>query len=78
MPENLLSGTEIGILHRLRKENPQKVFYAITQLADCSNMKLISLEKVLWSLEDMVYQVKVSDDIAAKARVAIQKMLDLS
>ena len=41
-------------------------------------MKLISLEKVLWSLEDMVYQVKVPDDIAAKARVAIQKMLDLS
>ena len=71
-------GTETGILHRLRKENPRKVFYAITQLADCSNMKLISLEKVLWSLEDMIYQVKVPDDIAAKARVAIQKMLDLS
>ena len=71
-------GTEIGILHRLKKENPQKVFYTITQLADCSNMKLINLEKVLWSLEDMVYQVKVPDDIAQKARVAIQKMLDLS
>ena len=41
-------------------------------------MKLISLEKVLWSLEDMVYQVKVPDDIATKARFAIQKMLDLS
>jgi len=36
------------------------------------------LEKVLWSLEDMVYQVKVPDDIAVKARLAIQKMLDLS
>jgi quinolinate synthase len=71
-------GTEIGILHRLKKENPQKLFYAATQLADCSNMKLISLEKVLWSLEDMVYQVKVEDDVAAKARLAIQKMLDLS
>ncbi len=71
-------GTEVGILHRLKRENPQKSFYAITQLADCSNMKLISLEKVLWALEDMVYQIKVSDDIAAKARLAIQKMLDLS
>ncbi len=71
-------GTEIGILHRLKKENPQKVFYAITRLADCSNMKLISLEKVLWSLEDMVYHVKVPDDIGSKARLAIQKMLDLS
>jgi len=71
-------GTETGILHRLKKENPQKTFYAITHLADCSNMKLISLEKVLWSLEDLVYQIKVPDDTAAKARIAIQKMLDLS
>jgi quinolinate synthase len=76
--EEFIIGTEIGILHRLRKENPPKIFYAITELADCSNMKLISLEKVLWSLEDMVYQVKVPDDIAIRARVAIQKMLDLS
>ena len=71
-------GTEVGILHRLMKENPQKRFYTITRLADCSNMKLISLEKVLWSLEDLVYQIKVPDDIAAKARIAIQRMLDLS
>lgn len=71
-------GTETGILHRLKKENPQKSFYAITRLADCSNMKLISLEKVLWSLEDLVYQVKVPDTIAERARTAIQRMLDLS
>lgn len=76
--KEFIIGTETGILHRLKKENPQKTFYAITHLADCSNMKLISLEKVLWSLEDLVYQIKVPDDIAAKARVAIQKMLDLS
>lgn len=76
--KEFIIGTETGILHRLKKENPQKTFYAITHLADCSNMKLISLEKVLWSLEDLVYQIKVPDDIAVKARVAIQKMLDLS
>lgn len=76
--KEFIIGTETGILHRLKKENPQKIFYAITLLADCSNMKLISLEKVLWSLEDLVFQIKVPDDIAAKARVAIQKMLDLS
>jgi quinolinate synthase len=76
--KEFIIGTEVGILHRLKKENPEKLFYAITQLADCSNMKLITLEKILWSLEDLVYQVKVSDTIAAKARVAIQKMLDLS
>ncbi|MDR4509300.1 MAG: quinolinate synthase NadA [Candidatus Brocadiaceae bacterium] len=71
-------GTEIGLLHRLRKENPEKQFYATSSLADCSNMKLINLEKVLWALEDLDFQVKVPDDIAAKARIAIQKMLDLS
>lgn len=71
-------GTETGILHRLKKENPHKQFHAVAQLADCSNMKLITLEKVLWALEDLVYQVKVTGEIAAKARLAIQRMLDLS
>ena len=76
--KEFIIGTETGILHRLRKENPAKYFFAASQLADCSNMKLISLEKVLWSLEDLVYQIKVPVDISAKARLSIQKMLDLS
>lgn len=76
--KEFIIGTETGILHRLRKENPAKYFFAASQLADCSNMKLISLEKVLWSLEDLVYQIKVPVDISAKARLPIQKMLDLS
>ncbi|GJQ50720.1 quinolinate synthase A [Candidatus Kuenenia stuttgartiensis] len=71
-------GTEIGLLHRLKKENPQKSFFAVTPLSDCPNMKLINLEKVLWALEDLVYEVKVAEDIAQKAHSAIQKMLDLS
>ncbi|MCF6158677.1 MAG: quinolinate synthase NadA [wastewater metagenome] len=76
--QEFIVGTEIGILHRLQKENPQKSFYAITRLADCTNMKLITLEKILWSLEDLVYQVKVPDTIMGRARIAIQRMLDLS
>ena len=76
--KEFIVGTETGLLHRLKKENPHKDFYAVARLADCSNMKLINLEKVLWSLEDMVYQIKVPDAVAAKARMAIQKMLDLS
>ncbi|MCF6148453.1 MAG: quinolinate synthase NadA [Candidatus Kuenenia sp.] len=76
--KEFIIGTEIGLLHRLKKENPHKSFYAITQLSDCPNMKLINLEKVLWALEDLVYQVKVVGDIAQKAHSAIQKMLDLS
>ncbi len=76
--KEFIVGTETGLLHRLKKENPHKLFYAVVQLADCSNMKLINLEKVLWSLEDMVYQIKVPDAVASKARMAIQRMLDLS
>jgi len=68
-------GTEIGILHRLRKENPGKTFYEVSPLADCPDMKLTTLEKVLWSLEDLVYEVQVPDDIAAGARGAIDRML---
>ena len=76
--KEFIIGTETGILHRLRKENPAKFFFAASHLADCSNMKLISLEKVLWSLEDLVYQIKVPVDLSANARLSIQKMLDLS
>jgi quinolinate synthase len=72
-----LIGTETGIIHRLKKENPQKKFYPVTELAICPNMKLITLEKVLWSLEEMQTEVKVPKDIANKARSAIEKMLSV-
>jgi quinolinate synthase len=69
-------GTEIGLLHRLRKENPGKLFYSPTRFADCPNMKLNTLEKMLWSLEDMQYEVSVPYDVAAKARGAVMRMLE--
>jgi quinolinate synthase len=76
--KEFIIGTEIGILHRLRKESPDKTFMPVTPLSDCPNMKLNTLEKVLWSLEDLQYVVTVPKEIAAKARQAIQRMLDLS
>ncbi len=71
-------GTEIGLLHRLRRESPNKTFVAASPLADCPNMKLNSLEKILWSLEDVVYEVTVPESVATKARRTIERMLDLS
>lgn len=71
-------GTEIGILHRMKKENPDKTFMPVTPLSDCPNMKLNTLEKLLWSLEDTQFVVTVPEEIAVKARQAIQRMLDLS
>ena len=68
-------GTEIGILHRLKKENPGKTFIPVTELADCPNMKLNSLEKIIWSLEDMQTRITVPEDIAQRAMKSIQRML---
>ena len=75
--EGFIIGTEIGILYRLKKENPQKSFYPASELAECSNMKLNNLEKILWSLEDMVYPIEVPPDIAQRARRAIDRMLEI-
>jgi len=71
-------GTEVGILHRLRKENPDRVFYPASPLADCPNMKLTTLEKVLWSLKDDAYEVTVPAAVSAGARRSIERMLALS
>lgn len=75
--KELIIGTENGILHRLRKENPEKTFYPATELAVCPNMKLINLEKVLWALEDMVYRITVPEEIALRAKKAIDRMLEI-
>ena len=71
-------GTEIGLLHSLRKDDPNKSFYPASKMADCPNMKLNTLEKILWSLEDMVYEIRVPEDIRIKALGTIEKMLALS
>ncbi len=75
--EEFIIGTEIGILHRLEKENPQKKFYPASDLADCPNMKLNNLEKILWSLEDMLYPIEVPPEIIRRARRSIDRMLEI-
>ena len=68
-------GTEKGILHRLQKENPDKKFYSPTEYTICRNMKLITLEKLAWSLEDNQYPIELPSDIMEKARGAIERMI---
>ena len=70
-------GTETGIIHRMKKENPDKIFYPATEMAVCPNMKKITLEKVLWSLEDLSYEIIVPPDIMEKARLSIERMLQM-
>jgi len=73
----MIVGTEIGIIHRLRKENPGKRFIPVSEQAICPRMKLITLEKILWSLEEMTPQVKVPEEIRLKAKLAVDKMLEI-
>jgi quinolinate synthase len=72
----MIVGTELGIIHRLRKENPGKRFIPASEQAICPNMKLITREKVLWSLEEMSPEVKVPQEIRRRAKAAVDKMLE--
>jgi quinolinate synthase len=72
----MIVGTEIGIIHRLKKENPGKMFIPVSEDAICPDMKLITLEKVLLSLEKMSPEVKVPEGIRLRAKAAVDKMLE--
>jgi len=76
--KEIIVGTEIGLLYRLRKENPGKKFIPVSEQAVCPRMKLTTLESVLVSLENMIHPVKVSERIRLKAKAPIDKMLELS
>ncbi|HEY3222033.1 MAG TPA: quinolinate synthase NadA [Gemmatimonadales bacterium] len=67
--------TETGVLHRLRRENPEKQFHALLETAECRFMKRITLEKLRDSLRDLQYEVTVPGDVARRARRAIDRML---
>ena len=73
--KEIVVGTEVGILHRLRKENPDKVFWPVDEDAVCPNMKKATLEKVRDCLRDMSPRVTVPEDVASRARRAIDAML---
>ncbi|MHC4941280.1 MAG: quinolinate synthase NadA [Planctomycetota bacterium] len=70
-----LVGTEVGMLHRLRKENPQKKFMPVREDAICEYMKQITLPKLYRALRDDVYEITVEESIADRARRAIDRMM---
>ena len=76
--DEFVIATETGILHRMRKLNPSKTFVPVKEEAVCKYMKLITLEKVVRSLETKEYEVKVNRNIADLARNAIEQMLQIS
>ncbi len=75
--KEFIIGTEVGMLYRLRKENPGKSFYPASESAICSDMKLTTLKKVFASLSEMRYEVKVPEDIRKSALKSVVSMLNL-
>jgi len=72
----IIVGTEVGIIYRLRKESPDKAFIAVSEQAICPQMKLITLERVLESLESLAPEVRVPEDIRVRARAAVDRMIE--
>jgi len=76
--KEFIIGTEVGLIHRLAKENPSKRFYPATELAICPNMKKTTLEKVLWSLEEMKTEVTIPSHIRVRAKKPIDRMIEIN
>ena len=75
--KDFIVGTEEGILHRLRKENPQKNFYLAYEGAVCPNMKLTTLDRLYTALKEEKNVVKIPEAIANKARVSLERMFEV-
>ena len=75
--KEFIIATENGLLHRLLKDHPDKTFYPAATNAICEYMKQISIEDLANSLDDMQYEIRVPDHIAKRARLPIQRMLEI-
>ena len=73
--KEFIIGTEVGMIYRLKKDNPEKEFYPLSKDAICHNMKKTDLAQVLRVLQTLEPQVTVPEEIAARARTAIERML---
>jgi len=75
--KRFIIATETGIIHSLKKQNPDKEFFAASERGICPNMKKITMDKVLWSLEDMQYKIVVPEEIRIRAKKALDRMVEI-
>ncbi len=73
--DEFIVATEVGILHRLRRENPSKRFFAANERASCTYMKVTTLPKVKRALQRLEHRITVPARIADRARLAIERMI---
>lgn len=75
--DTFIVATEVGILHRLEKENPDKTFIPANSRAQCTFMKVTTLPKVRDALLYLQHHITVPEDIAARARLSIDRMVSI-
>jgi len=75
--KTFIVGTEEGIMHRLRKENPEKEFILAYEGAVCPNMKLTTLDRLYVALKEEKNVIKVPEPIATKARASLERMFEV-
>ncbi|MBI4838825.1 MAG: quinolinate synthase [Nitrospirae bacterium] len=75
--KEFIIGTETGLLYRLKKENPGKMFYPLRKDMICPNMKKTTLQSVFKVLETMTNEVKVPEDIRIPAKKSLDRMLEI-
>jgi quinolinate synthase len=73
--DEFIVATEVGILHRLRRENPSKRFFAANERASCAYMKVTTLPKVRDALIHNRHRITVAKEIADRGRLAIERMV---
>jgi quinolinate synthase len=73
--DEFIVATEVGILHRLKRENPTKRFFPASDLAVCAFMKVTTLPKVKNALVNLEHHITVDPEIASRARKAIERMI---
>lgn len=76
--KQIIVATELGLIYRLQKENPDKQFIPVSEQAVCPNMKMNRLEDILQSLENDRHIIYIPENIRSAAEKSIRKMLEMS
>ncbi len=76
--DKFIIGTEMGVLHQLQKDSPEKTFYLMSPGLICPNMKKTSLKSVYEALKHNQYQIEVEEEIRLKAKVCLDRMLEVA
>ena len=76
--DELIIGTELGLVDKLKSDYPTKTFIPLSKAAICGNMKANTLEKLAWSLDNLQFEVTMPEEVRARAEKALTRMLEVS